>query len=254
MSSLSSIQNQLLSDIFSDSPKTGFDSAGLAIYRANLRATATNALKITFPTVAQLIGDELLAYATELLLRRYPPQHGDWAVWGEHLPNVLANLEALEAYPFVAQSAALDYHCHQLVRQADAAPEHNSFSLFESQEPNDLTLVLAPGTLLLASEYPIAAIRSAHTLASAEQRNLAIKQAFQDESERHYLVCFRDGVEVRVETLSREEYQFTQALQHMSLGAALDKMNNTPFVFQNWLIKSIQISLLHSVQLITPST
>lgn len=252
MSSLSALQNQLLAEIFSPQESNHFDSAGLAIYRANLRATALNALTITFPTVAQLVGEEMMTHAAEILLKQHPPYQGDWAVWGEQFASVLGGISALDDYPFIPMSAELDYHCHQLIRQADIVPDHSSLRLLQVHEPNELALVLSPGLQLIESEYPIAAIRQAHQQASAEQRSAALQEAFNTDRDRQDTACFRDGVEVRIETLSREDFLFTKALLQHSLGVALDQMNNTTFDFQNWLLFAIRSNLLINVQLLTP--
>lgn len=251
MGKLKKLQNQLLTDIFSTTPDSVFDQAGLAVYRANLRATATQALKITFPTVTDLIGEELLGYAAELLLSQHPPHHGDWARWGEQLPDILVDMEAVKAYPFVAPCARLDYHCHQLIRLDDTMPDHNSFSLLEAYEPDQLMLGLTPGLLLMKSEFPIAAIRKAHQLSCAEETKQAIQTALLNSEEQYHFACFRDGSEIRIEALTEDDFKFTLALQQQSLGAALSEMKETRFSFQHWLINAVQSNLLLNVNIST---
>jgi hypothetical protein len=101
------LQNALLKAIFANDAEDaalGFQNnhRGLRVYRANLRATALQALTISFPTVAELVGPDILRYTSNKLLQLSPPQHGNWARWGEQLPEILAAIPELDAFPFVA--------------------------------------------------------------------------------------------------------------------------------------------------------
>ena len=62
-----------------------FDPRGVEIYRRNLRATASQVLTITYPTVLKLIGEDLFQFACNKLLQSSPPKAGDWGLWGEGL-------------------------------------------------------------------------------------------------------------------------------------------------------------------------
>lgn len=246
MRELKTIQNQLLTDIFSRQPTSEFEARGLEVYRANLRATASKALQITFPTVLELIGEELISHAAEELLVVSPPDTGDWAVWGAQLPYLLSTLPALADYPFVIDVAELDYHCHQIMRSANAAVDYQSLMLLNSHQPEMLHIACNPQLVLMASEYPIVEIRRAHTHPSKANSAL-LKSAMKSDTDQHFLTCYRDDLEVMVQSISRLEFEWLQALKNMSIGDALTAFRDTEFSFQQWLEKAIQTNLLHKI-------
>lgn len=248
MAELKAIQNQLLSDVFSRQASDTFDPRGLEVYRANLRATAIQALKITFPTVGKLVGESMMAHAAVELLALSPPNHGDWAKWGEAFPGLLSTLPGLTDYPFVADVARLDFHCHQMVRAADTHVDFGSLMLLKSHLPEETSLSLNPQLVLMQSDYPIAEIRQAHQQ-NSDLHTQALKNAMQSEADQYYLACYRNGLEVLVRSLSAVEFEWLNALQKMTLGDALTQFQRTEFSFQQWLANALQTSLLHSVQI-----
>lgn len=245
-------QQALLHAIFRQTPspispelELSEDNQGLAIYRNNLRATAAQALTITFPTVEALMGEELMGLAAEKLLATAPPHQGDWAQWGSELANILEDVSALDDYPFIPDCARLDYLCHQLVREADHALEADSLGLLESEDPDNIRVELAPSLHLMRSEFPIAGIRSAHKLAGDERAQRLAEVVRDSEEDGYYLACFRNGFEVAVTPLSNTEYQWLQLLKDHSLGAALGKIDLEAFSFEPWLISSIPNNLIY---------
>lgn len=85
--------------------------AGLSAYRTNALAHAARALRIQFPTVADLLGDA----AFQALCTRYwygwPPTRGDLAWLGETLPECLEQQDELKCQPWLADCARLDWAC-----------------------------------------------------------------------------------------------------------------------------------------------
>lgn len=217
---------------------------GLAIYRRNLQATALNALKITFPTVTQLIGEQLMGLVSSQLLVSQPPNDGDWAKWGKGLAEHLKTLDVLSEYPFVADCAALDYLCHQLVRAPNTKFNQASLMLLESETAESITVVLARSVQLLESEYPIVDIRAIHQLAEAQRTEKLAILANQPEQARYYAIAFRLGHEVIVKSLSEYEYQWFNLLKTHTLGDALSQMDLDKFNFEQWLIESLQNNLI----------
>ena len=251
MSTIKSQQHQLLAAIFNCRVKGEFDARGLSIYRQNLRATAAQALKITFSTVHQLIGEELFQKVSDQLLQWDPPQSGNWASWGVSLAGIIEQMQALREYPFIADCARLDYTCHQLIRSADSYTNLESLNLMQIQSLANLKLLLNPSLTLIDSQYPIAQIRSAHQLAGID-RHKALRAA--SELMRYHnhfqIACFRDGHQVRVIPISTTEYHWLKLLQGNSLEQALEEIDNDDFDFQQWLLSSVETNLLNEVTLI----
>ena len=244
-------QQQLIQAIFTETDAHDFDQQGLMVYRNNLRATATQALSITFPTVHALIGDELFTYAAQQLLDLHPPHHGDWAQWGDALPKVLSKIYALKEYPFVTDCARLDYVYHLLIRAADHQMDMNSLQLLNTHDPDEIKVELAPNLKLMESIYPLTDIRAAHKLPKTEQQ-AAFAAAIQTQSSEHtyYFICHRNGYDVVVRAVSGQEYQWYQLLATHSLGEALSLMDTSTFSFEKWLLSSIQSNVIRKFSLI----
>ena len=251
MNSIRSYQHELMAAIFTCRNQGQFDERGLAVYRENLKATATQTLRITFPTVHQLIGDELLHKITEWLLSQEPPKMGDWAKWGATLPDIMCHVEALQPYPFVPDSARLDYVCHQLVRFADSYTDMQSLNQLQLHSPEKLRLQLNPSLQLLISRYPIAEIRAAHQLSDVERVSAlrSVAKLMQRPS-TFYIACYRDGYEVRVVSIDAAEYRWLKNLEVNSLDKALNDASGSEFDFKEWLLSSVQSNLLEKINVV----
>ncbi|MBN7819813.1 putative DNA-binding domain-containing protein [Bowmanella yangjiangensis] len=249
MDNLNQMQHQLLTDIFKPQPNSIFDANGLAIYQANLRATAKRALSITFPTVNQLIGSELLGYFADRLLASELPYHGDWALWGKTLPTIMKGHPALANYPFVVDCAELDYQCHQLLRQQDVSFIHSTLSLLHEYSPETLFLRLNPTLYLMTSEYPIVDIRSAHMLSSTKQRQTALRQIVENTqpSMQFHVMAYKNGRNLQVSSISKLHFDWLTLIGEHSIDTALNKISNTEFSFQNWLLTALQENIILEV-------
>lgn len=187
-------------------------------------------------------------HAVEALLTISPPQQGDWARWGAGLADLLRDMPELEDYPFVADVAHLDYHCHQLVRDADMGIDFPSLMLLKSDIPEELSITLNPQLTLMQSNFPIAQIRQAHQH-QCELRSQALRNALRDKAEYYYSACYRNGLEVLVRSLTELEFNWLTTLQRTTLGDALSAFEQTEFSFQHWLTGAIQTGLLHKIQI-----
>ena len=89
---------------------------GLQAYRANAAASARRAMADAYPTVQQLLGCEAFAALTQAHWHGQRPRRGDLAVWGEALPDFIANADQLAAEPYLADVARLHSAPHQARR------------------------------------------------------------------------------------------------------------------------------------------
>lgn len=246
MNNVSKLQASLLSEIFNPQYKSIFESQGMAIYRANLRATAVRALEITFPTIAALLGKQNFAEMSERLLIEFPSSEGDWGVWGEHLPELLSNPSISTRQPYLADCAKLDYISHLTIRSMEHVVEMESLQLLETAEPEQIHVSLAPSLSLLEAVYPVDDIRRAHTL-DEPGRACRIKSILAEKanSDPFYFACFQYNFEVVILRLNATEWYWLSLIQNYSLGEALDLIRSTPFSFEQWLASSIKAGMLH---------
>lgn len=142
-------------------------AAALLPYRRNAAATAARALRAAYPTVAAMLGNEPFRAAAWALWLAHPPRSGDLADWGAELPSWLTQQAQLQAWPWLADSAQLDWAVHRCARAADATPYPQTLSLLGEYPADRLRLDLLPGTTARCSDWPIVSLHAAHRPAGA---------------------------------------------------------------------------------------
>ncbi|MCV0439348.1 MAG: DNA-binding domain-containing protein [Hydrogenophaga sp.] len=135
---------------------------GLAAYQANGHALAERSLMAAYPVITQLIGQENMAPLARALWHRHPPVRGDLAHWGEALPLFLQHEEQLAHLPWLADVARIEWALHQAGGAPDAQTDAGSFARLADEDPQGLTLALAPGTAVFTSTWPVASLVTAH--------------------------------------------------------------------------------------------
>lgn len=138
-------------------------SRGLMAYRANGHALAERCLPAAYPVVAQLIGQDNIQALARDLWHSHPPHCGDLAQWGDALPAFLAGNEQLADVPYLADVAQVEWALHRAAGAVDADPDLSGFARLTSEDPETLTLRLAPGTALITSAWPVVSVITAHT-------------------------------------------------------------------------------------------
>ncbi|RZI79517.1 MAG: hypothetical protein EOP38_25200, partial [Rubrivivax sp.] len=135
---------------------------GLAAYQGNARATAEKALASAYPTVQAMLGDEALAVLARQLWHQHPPGAGDLALWGQALPEWLASLSEVQAWPYLPDCARLDWARHTAELAFDVTFDAASLALLGEADPAHLTLQLRPGLSLIATNWPVVSLWEAH--------------------------------------------------------------------------------------------
>jgi len=249
MSNVNKLQQQLLTDIFERKANSDFDQKGLAVYQRNLQASALRALKVSFPTVSNLIGNDLMKVATELLLQLSPPSHGDWAQWGESLSDILQNMSALEAFPYVPDCARLDFIVHQLYRAADNKVDLSTLKFLQEYPADLLAIELNPGLQTIGSKYPLAEIWRAHQYKGEERQQLLIQAAEKLISEQHYFILVsRTGNQVEVSNLDEQEFRWINCLRQGPISEALASAEHTTFSLEQWLTVAVNKDWIQQVK------
>lgn len=229
--------------------REGAAAAGLAVYRGNAAAIAERALAAAFPTVAALVGDDSFAALARDFWRHHPPLRGDLGEWGGDLASFISTREGLASEAYLADSARLDWLVHAASRAADGPSAAPPLEALAQHAPEQLRLVLRPGSALLDSPWPVASVWQAHQAPDAEggQRFVAVRAAFAAGAGEHAFV-WREGFAVRVEALAPVAAAFTTALlRGAPLAAALDAAG-AHFAFDQWLLQALQRAWLIDVQ------
>jgi len=221
---------------------------GLEAYRANAEAIAGRALGAAFPTVQAMVGDGDFERLARDFWQAHPPLRGDLGEWGEAFAEWLRGHAAMAAWPYLGDSARLDFAIHCNERAEDASADVASLSLLETVDPARLSLLLMPGTVLLHSDWPIAGIHHAHQLEGA-----AADQAFADLRDaiaaRHGESAFvvREGWRAVVHRLEPADARWTESLlAGENLACALERAGDG-FDFANWLERAIRHAWMKGV-------
>jgi len=228
---------------------------GLEAYRANAESIAERALASSFATVKAMVGaDDFRHLAREFRLA-HPPERGDLGEWGDALPAWLEGHAGLRAWPWLADSARLDNALHRSERAEDATLDAQSLARLESTDPAQLQLVLMPGTALLRSPWPIAAIHRAHQLEGepAERAFADVRECVAARRGETVLVA-RRGWRGNVHKVDEATAAWTQdVLDGVDLDTALSRAGKG-FDFTAWLATALRESWLRGVALQPPTS
>ena len=221
---------------------------GLEAYRANAEAIAERALGAAFPTVQAMVGADDFKHLAREFWQAQPPLRGDLGEWGDAFASWLHAHAAMASWPYLADSARLDFALHCNERAADAVLDAASLSLLESTDPARLTMRLMPGTALIRSDWPIASIHHAHQLAGedAEHAFAAVRDAIAARCGEDALVV-RQGWRAVVVPLAVADARWTQSLlAGANLAHALEQAGEG-FDFAAWLQTAIRDKWLKDV-------
>ncbi|KGJ86902.1 HvfC/BufC N-terminal domain-containing protein [Colwellia psychrerythraea] len=254
-------QQTFICDIFpseDNEVKNEFDPRGMAIYRNNLLATAQQALAISFPTVLVLIGENLFHYASRQLLISSPPKHGDWALWGDDFPTLLADLAQLVDYPFVADIAQVDLHRQKSMRARDTVVDRASLQLLATHDIDDIYIELSPSQFVMGSTYPVIEFWLSHQQAVISDTTEALNQSFiqpsldklAQEDFFQKVLIYRPYFNAEIRELPASEFAWlTLIKQGTSIGKAVDIISNNDklehgFDFAPWLGLALEQNLI----------
>lgn len=243
-------QQKLLKAIFDEQETAhSFDPRGMDIYRRNLRATASQALRITYPTVFKLIGEPLFQFASDKLLQLAPPGVGDWGMWGAELDQVLSSITELEDYPYVADSARLDWILHQTERSADMEFDSSTLNLLMERDLDEIFVGFPASTALIKTDFPVIEVWYSNHSDHSEQFVERFNQRFEEDQLRQSILVYRPQFRAAMKELDEQQYKWFAALMNgKSIGHALDDMDTDSFSFEQWLAEAVQNKFISALQ------
>jgi hypothetical protein len=221
---------------------------GLEAYRANAEAIAERALAAAFATVQALVGVDDFKHLAREFWHAHPPLRGDLGEWGAEFAVWLQAHAAMAAWPYLGDTARLDFALHRNERAADAVVDVASLALLERIDPAQLRLQLMPGTTLIRSAWPIVEIHRAHQLegAAAERAFAALRDAIDARRGEDALVL-RQGWRAVVVPLAAADARWTEALlAGADLADALDRAGDG-LDFAIWLQTALRHTWLKGV-------
>lgn len=217
---------------------------GLMAYQANGHALAERSLQAAYPVVAQLIGLESLNALARDLWHSHPPLHGDLAQWGDALPAFLVANEQLNDVPYLADVARVEWALHRAAGAPDAQTDLRSFARLSNEDPEGLTLVIAPGSSVITSPWPVASLITSHT-----EHHPSLDEAGRRVRNRtgETAVVWRQGFRPCLSTCSAETAGVLQALLSAEPLTHALAQAGSGFDFSDWLTPSVQSGLVIGV-------
>jgi hypothetical protein len=97
----------------------------IAIYRHHYQATLREALGLSFPVVARLVGECFFNHMADAFTARHPPSHPCLAEYGGAFPDFIAAFEPANGLPYLADVALFEWMMDEAAHDADY--EGNAF-------------------------------------------------------------------------------------------------------------------------------
>ncbi|MCB2109905.1 MAG: putative DNA-binding domain-containing protein [Defluviimonas sp.] len=184
------------------------------VYRNNVAVSLTDALRLGFPVVRTLLGDDFFTALAHEFLRAHPPVSPILMLYGAALPDFLAGFGPVAHLGYLPDVARLELALREAYHAADAAavaPE-----ALQALSPGALMaarLGLAPAVRLLRSRWPVLAIWSANVHGTEAPRSATGED----------VLVVRPGYDPEPLLLAPGAAAFIAALQDgLTVGAAIE--------------------------------
>ena len=182
MRSLRDLQMRLYASLVSDRSSAAFGAGALGIpavvrlevYRNNLRETARKTLAVSYPVVAQLVGEVCFKSLARAYVTRFPSRCGDLAAFGREFPRLLEAFYAQGPFGYVHSVAALEWALVESESASEADPiDITQLSRFGAEDHERIVFRLHPSVRLVRSAYPVLSIWRAHQAGESSPVDLA---------------------------------------------------------------------------------
>lgn len=223
-------------------------SQGLRIYQNNLLMTAARSLSLSYPVLEKLLSAQTMVAVAREFLKVSRPDAGDWAEWGEQLPDWLATTALAEESPFLPDVARLEWLMHHASRSAPADFHSSSLSMLSGESLEQARIALAPSVGVLASSYPVDAIWQAHQPQEGafELDTVALEEALGQGAPARYLLVYQHNQVAHMKSLSRQEHAWFADLNQGYTVAELIA-RHPEFELITWLPRAIQGDLVEDL-------
>ncbi len=128
----------------------------LAVYRNTVATALARALRLNFPTVARLVGDEFFDGMAQVFARQELPAAADLDAYGAGLPAFVQAFEACAGIPYLPDIARLDWAVAKALHAPDVEPlAVDALAGLDNTQAAGLRFAAHPAVSLLASEFPV---------------------------------------------------------------------------------------------------
>ncbi|MEI9924250.1 MAG: DNA-binding domain-containing protein [Bradyrhizobium sp.] len=129
------------------------------VYRNNVIAGLTAALKEAFPAVARIVGDEFFAVMARIYVAEEPPNSPIMLEYGEGFADFIGRFEPAETLPYLRDVARIERAWAEAYHAPDARPlDPRVFTEIGPDRLPDLRVIFHPSIRVVRSQYPSLAI------------------------------------------------------------------------------------------------
>jgi hypothetical protein len=192
----------------------------LDIYRNTFIVGATNALRLSYPAVRRLVGEDFFASVAGIIIAGHPPQAAYLDQYGAELPAFLEQFPPAAQLPYLPDVARLEWAVSQAIHASDREPlALADLAALAPQNQGSVRFVPHPSVGLLQVSYPADTIWRA--VLDGDDAALA---ALDLHPTPIHLLVQRCSNGIEVNRLDESEWRFAVALcTGQTLQAALDE-------------------------------
>lgn len=131
----------------------------LQIYCNTSRSTLTKALRLNFPAVERLVGEDFFAATADRFITREPPRTAWLDLYGESFPEFLQGFEPARTLAYLPDIARLERAVGRALHAGNPEPlEIARLSSIDACHQARIRFAPHPSVSLLSSPYPVDAI------------------------------------------------------------------------------------------------
>ena len=200
----------------------------LDVYRNTFLSSLTTALRISYPAVHRLVGEEFFEGAAQTFIEAHPPRGAYLNAYGADFGDFLAQFHPAASLTYLTDVARLEWAVNCAIHAEDAtALNHEGLAAIANSPPDRLVLIPHPSVSLLRLDHAAEAIWRA-VLAEDDHGLSKIDTV----SDPEWLLIERTANGVEVLRINEDEWRFAGALcAGETLEKALDIVLDTDMVY-----------------------
>ena len=217
---LREIQRQFMQGILHGDNLPGLQPpAAASIYANNARVNFTQTLKLTYPAICRLVGEDYFRQCAREFQKRHPSRSGDLQHVGKDFSDYMETLHRADEFSYLADVARLEWAYQEALIESEFVPlDLDRLAQVEPRNHLDLRFCLQPSARVVESAFPILAIWEANVADASAQEDQIDLNAGADR-----LLLVRTFNDVRIHRLTAGEFTFLIRLRSRErFGAAVE--------------------------------